>query len=62
MWQIRGERKRVSIVMCLDKALTGTTYPYVQYGKPTSDTYKFAEKMLTDHCQELYGVGHLPSV
>jgi HAD superfamily hydrolase (TIGR01456 family) len=44
------------------KALTGSTYPYVQYGKPTAETYKFAERVLTDRFQELWGVKHLPSV
>ncbi|THH00341.1 hypothetical protein EW026_g2177 [Hermanssonia centrifuga] len=38
------------------KGLTGTTYPYVQYGKPTSATYEFAEQVLRDRLEELQGV------
>ena len=44
------------------QALTGSTYPYVQYGKPTAETYKFAERVMADRFQELWGVTHLPSV
>jgi len=45
------------------KALTGSIYPYVQYGKPTRATYKFAESVLTDRLEEIYGIGHpLPNV
>ncbi|KIM78996.1 hypothetical protein PILCRDRAFT_823860 [Piloderma croceum F 1598] len=44
------------------KELTGSTYPYLQYGKPTAETYRFAERVLTDRIQELYGVRRLPSV
>ncbi|KAI0325483.1 HAD-superfamily hydrolase [Cubamyces sp. BRFM 1775] len=44
------------------KALIGKTYPYVQYGKPTTATYKFAEKVLKDRLEELQGgpVDHNP--
>ncbi|KAI5834030.1 HAD-superfamily hydrolase [Schizophyllum commune Tattone D] len=38
------------------KSLTGQHYPYVQYGKPTEATYKFAEKVLVDRLERLYGV------
>ncbi|KAI0360927.1 HAD-superfamily hydrolase [Trametes cingulata] len=46
------------------KALTGKTYPYVQYGKPTTATYKFAEKVLKDRLEELQGgpVERMPTV
>ncbi|KLO09493.1 HAD hydrolase [Schizopora paradoxa] len=48
------------------KALTGSEYPYVQYGKPTKATYRFAEKLLRDRLQELHPLdvddGHLPNV
>ncbi|KAF5345366.1 hypothetical protein D9758_008501 [Tetrapyrgos nigripes] len=37
------------------KALTGKTYPFVQLGKPTTETYIFAEKTLNDLLSELYG-------
>ncbi|KAI0656680.1 HAD-like domain-containing protein [Cubamyces menziesii] len=44
------------------KALVGKAYPYVQYGKPTTATYKFAEKVLKDRLEELQGgpVDHNP--
>ncbi|KAL1746409.1 HAD-like domain-containing protein, partial [Schizophyllum fasciatum] len=38
------------------KSLTGSTYPYIQYGKPTEATYKFAEKVLVDRLERLYGM------
>ncbi|KAL1760586.1 hypothetical protein FB107DRAFT_256119, partial [Schizophyllum commune] len=38
------------------KSLTSQHYPYVQYGKPTEATYKFAEKVLVDRLERLYGV------
>lgn len=38
------------------KSLTGSIYPYIQYGKPTEATYKFAEKVLVDRLERLYGV------
>ncbi|KAH9894895.1 HAD-like domain-containing protein [Cubamyces lactineus] len=46
------------------KGLVGKTYPYVQYGKPTTATYKFAEKVLKDRLEELQGrpVDRLPTV
>ncbi|KAH9979082.1 hypothetical protein BGW80DRAFT_1282822 [Lactifluus volemus] len=37
------------------KALTGAPYPHVQYGKPTTATYDFAEKMLHTRMKELHG-------
>lgn len=37
------------------KALTGSTYPYTQYGKPTKATFKFAESLLADNMEELCG-------
>ncbi|KAI9068319.1 HAD-superfamily hydrolase [Trametes sanguinea] len=46
------------------KALVGKTYPYVQYGKPTTATYKFVEKVLKDRLEELQGgrVEQMPTV
>ncbi|TFK44483.1 HAD-like domain-containing protein [Crucibulum laeve] len=46
------------------KALTGSNYAYVQYGKPTTATYLFAEKVLIDRIRDMYGVSHttLPPV
>ncbi|KZP18676.1 HAD-superfamily hydrolase [Athelia psychrophila] len=43
------------------KALTGTEYPYVQYGKPTKETYDFAKSVLAARVEELYGFRQLPS-
>ncbi|KAI0295868.1 HAD-like domain-containing protein [Multifurca ochricompacta] len=37
------------------KALTGAPYPHVQYGKPTTPTYEFGEKMLRARIEELHG-------
>ncbi|KAL7281110.1 hypothetical protein ACG7TL_004417 [Trametes sanguinea] len=46
------------------KALVGKTYPCIQYGKPTTATYKFAEKVLKDRLEELQGgrVEQMPTV
>lgn len=46
------------------KALTGRTYPYTQYGKPTAATYKFAEQVLRDRLAEIRGraVSEMPQV
>ncbi|KAJ3490351.1 hypothetical protein NLI96_g1470 [Meripilus lineatus] len=46
------------------KALTGATYPYIQYGKPSAATYEFAEQVLKDRVQEIYGeeVEKMPNV
>ncbi|KAF9476369.1 HAD-superfamily hydrolase [Pholiota conissans] len=37
------------------KALTGNEYPYLQYGKPSIETYKFASDILHGWIKELYG-------
>ncbi|KAI0656677.1 hypothetical protein C8Q70DRAFT_921283, partial [Cubamyces menziesii] len=46
------------------QALVGKAYPYVQYGKPTTATFKFAEIVLKDRLEELQGepVDRLPTV
>ncbi|KAF9047367.1 HAD-like domain-containing protein [Panaeolus papilionaceus] len=45
------------------KALTGEEYPYVQYGKPTLETYNFAKQILQDQLQHMYhGQSQPPSV
>ena len=43
------------------QALTGAEHPYTQYGKPTTETYDFAKRVLADRVGELYGVPQLPS-
>ncbi|KAF5351899.1 hypothetical protein D9756_007478 [Leucocoprinus leucothites] len=42
------------------QALTGTQYPHIQFGKPTRETYKFAEEVLVDRLGGLYGAYGLP--
>lgn len=47
------------------KALTGTTYPYVQLGKPTEQTYRFSETVLGRYAGgnsslQIYMVGDNP--
>ncbi|KAI9442660.1 HAD-like domain-containing protein [Lactarius indigo] len=37
------------------QAVTGAPYPYTQFGKPTTHTYDFAEKMLRARMAELHG-------
>lgn len=37
------------------QALTGAPYPYIQFGKPATHTYDFAEKMLRARMAELHG-------
>lgn len=46
------------------QALAGKPYPYVQYGKPTAATYKFAESVLKDRLAEIQGssVSAMPQV
>ncbi|OCH89028.1 HAD-superfamily hydrolase [Obba rivulosa] len=69
LWRSDFERPRIGqgafreAFQAVFKALTGAEYPYTQYGKPTRATYKFAEQMLRDHLQELYGpVRELPQI
>ena len=35
------------------KALTGKEYPYVQYGKPTKETYAYAERLIEGYMREI---------
>lgn len=35
--------------------VTGSEYPYVQFGKPTEATYHFTKQVLKDRFEELYG-------
>ncbi|EPT04967.1 HAD hydrolase [Fomitopsis schrenkii] len=43
------------------KAVTGSEYPYVQFGKPTEATYHFTKQVLHARFNELYGhVAHGP--
>ncbi|KAJ7251849.1 HAD-like domain-containing protein [Mycena haematopus] len=37
------------------KALTGSEYPYIQFGKPTHATYDFATHVLRAYMQDLHG-------
>jgi ribonucleotide monophosphatase NagD (HAD superfamily) len=45
-----------------NQALTGHQYDFTQYGKPTTLTYKFAEKTLRDQLEYLHGHRNLPPV
>lgn len=38
------------------QALTGSQYPHIQFGKPTRETYKFAEEVLANRLRNLHGV------
>lgn len=69
IWRSDFERPRLGqgafreAFQAVYKNLTGSTYPYVQYGKPTRATYTFAESVLAERIEELYGVqGKLPNV
>jgi hypothetical protein len=44
--------------------MTGSPYPYTQYGKPTEPAYKFAEQVLKDRLREVSGhdTDAMPSV
>ncbi|KAJ3787292.1 HAD-like domain-containing protein [Lentinula aff. detonsa] len=42
------------------KMLTGSEYPYTQFGKPTKPTYDYARRVLHNLLDESYGPGKLP--
>ncbi|KAJ3810587.1 HAD-like domain-containing protein [Lentinula aff. lateritia] len=42
------------------KMITGSEYPYVQFGKPTRPTYDYARRVLQNLLEESYGPGELP--
>jgi len=44
------------------QALTGAPYPYIQFGKPTTHTYDFAEKMLRNRMAELHGASVMSDI
>jgi len=44
------------------QALTGAPYPYIQFGKPTTHTYDFAEKMLRARMTELHGASVMSDI
>lgn len=68
IWRADFERPRLGqgafkeASLAVFKALTGHTYDFIQYGKPTTATYKFAEKVLADELERLYGHRALPPV
>lgn len=35
--------------------MTGDTYPYRQFGKPSRETYEYAKNLLLSHATELGG-------
>lgn len=44
------------------KALTGKKYPYVQYGKPTEATYRYAKSILENQIRLLYNHSTKPTM
>ncbi|KAE9408605.1 HAD-superfamily hydrolase [Gymnopus androsaceus JB14] len=44
------------------KMLTGSYYPYVQFGKPTQATYDYARRTLRNLFDKAYGPGELPNM
>ncbi|KIP05781.1 hypothetical protein PHLGIDRAFT_119546 [Phlebiopsis gigantea 11061_1 CR5-6] len=70
IWRADFERPRLGqgafreAFQAVYKALTGAPYPHVQYGKPTTATYKFAEQVLRDRLAEMQGkpVKEMPQV
>lgn len=42
------------ISICMSQAATGSTYPYIQFGKPQKLTYDYGEKMLDAQREHLY--------
>ncbi|KAI0686731.1 HAD hydrolase [Cytidiella melzeri] len=46
------------------KVIFRSTYPYLQFGKPTAATYKFAEQVLRDRISEVQGtpVANMPQI
>ncbi|THH18163.1 hypothetical protein EW146_g2776 [Bondarzewia mesenterica] len=60
-WQAGFERPRLGqgafrvAFQAVYQALTGTKYPHIQYGKPTEDTYKFAQIILRNTIAEVVG-------
>ncbi|KAG1742113.1 HAD-like domain-containing protein [Suillus lakei] len=68
IWQSDFEAPRIGqggfrvAFQAVFQSLTGSTYPYIQFGKPTEATYKFAEMMLQHRLQgvskpSLYMIG-----
>ncbi|KAF8633630.1 hypothetical protein AX15_001319 [Amanita polypyramis BW_CC] len=63
LWRSDFEQPRLGqgafkeALLSVHTSLTGSVYPYVQYGKPTAATYKFAEDVMTDLLDKNYGPG-----
>ncbi|KAF8995474.1 HAD-like domain-containing protein [Cyathus striatus] len=69
LWKSDFERPRLGqgafkeAFQSVYKDLTGSSYPYIQYGKPTTATYQFAEEMLSERIEEMTGhKKELPSI
>lgn len=64
LWRSDFEQPRLGqgafkvALLNVHKDLTGSAYPYVQYGKPTKATYDFAEQVLRALLDKEYGFGH----
>ncbi|KAF8629173.1 hypothetical protein AX17_005758 [Amanita inopinata Kibby_2008] len=63
LWRSDFEQPRLGqgafkeTLLAVYKALTGVSYPYIQYGKPTKATYQFAEQTMKNLLEERYGPG-----
>ncbi|KAI0733118.1 HAD-like domain-containing protein [Fomitopsis betulina] len=61
LWKSNFERPRLGqggfriAFQAVYKAVTGSEYPYVQFGKPTEATYHFTKQVLHARFTELYG-------
>ncbi|KAF8200742.1 HAD-like domain-containing protein [Pholiota molesta] len=69
LWKSDFDRPRIGqggfrvAFQAIYRALTGKEYPYIQYGKPTTETYNFASEVLQGWIQKLYGPGkHTPHI
>ncbi|KAJ3534081.1 hypothetical protein NM688_g7188 [Phlebia brevispora] len=70
LWRNEFDRPRIGqggfrvAFQAVYKELTGSNYPYTQYGKPTAATYQFAETVLRKILEDLQGkaVHQMPSV
>ncbi|PPQ93685.1 hypothetical protein CVT25_012744 [Psilocybe cyanescens] len=62
LWKSDFDRPRLgqgafkSAFQAIFKQITGSEYPHVQFGKPTEETYHFAEELLQAQINDLYSV------
>ncbi|KJA20792.1 hypothetical protein HYPSUDRAFT_42887 [Hypholoma sublateritium FD-334 SS-4] len=64
IWKADFDRPRIGqggfkvAFQAVFKALTGAEYPHVQYGKPSTETYRYASEVLQGWIHTLYGPGN----